>query len=208
MAEYDVPLQADGERVTVRVRVLERTEVEPLLAAFPPDPDPDAPAKRWGRGFEPAVLQRAVVDPPLGAEDAIRAWESWGNAADELVAVALQDLADGSDLSSAAQRARHDQRFALEVEYCSAHGIRHSEFLGWSHADQAAALVGLLLARDRCPGCNMPADLMDHPELGDVATRRCEHCALLEQVRSGIDAGARGSIHVSAYPVRHPARDR
>lgn len=50
-------------------------------------------------------------------------------------------------------RLRRDRQLEIELTICSEYGIKHSEFLGWSPADQAKAIAIFGHKNDRCALC-------------------------------------------------------
>lgn len=51
------------------------------------------------------------------------------------------------------RRLRHDSTFWLELQFCTDHGIPHSEFLAWAPEDRAKTIAFLTEKGLRCQMC-------------------------------------------------------
>ncbi|HEY8881939.1 MAG TPA: hypothetical protein VIM47_00915 [Dermatophilaceae bacterium] len=196
--------QGDDGTITVALAALDRPGFDALVEAHPPTRAKDL----WQEAtFAPALIAASVTswsvgwadeDPhQLGRIDVATArtwWDDWPVDAAEDLFTRCVNL-NITSIEWARRRLDRDPRLAAEVAYCAGAGIPHSAFLGWAERDQDLALADKVRAADRCPGCNVPADLMGDPEAFEVVSQACVHCEAKALAEASIPAEHRHRYH-------------
>ena len=185
----------DDGAITVRLAAMGRAPFDELVEAHPPVKEKDL----WLEDtFAPALIAASVTSwthdsngwilgKPNGLAVATAAqwWDEWPtDAAEDLFArcVALNI----TSIEWARRRLDRDPRLAAEVGYCATNGVPHSAFLSWSERDQDLALAHEVRAADRCPGCGVPAALMNDIDAFTVVSRGCVHCDAMKHAGDSI----------------------
>jgi hypothetical protein len=181
----------DDGAITVALAAMGRAPFDELVEAHPPVKDRDL----WFEDtFAPALIAASVarwtdendtIRAGLDAADASDWWNEWPtDAAEDLFGrcVALNI----TSIEWARRRLDRDPRLAAEVGYCATHGVPHSVFLSWAERDQDLALAHDVRAADRCPGCGVPAALMNDIDAFTVVSRGCVHCDAMKHAGDSI----------------------
>jgi hypothetical protein len=196
----------DDGTITVRLAAIGRPAFDALVEAHPPV----KARELWLEDtFAPALIAASVtawtdedgIDfRSVNAHLATSWWDEWpADAAADLFTRCVN--LNITSIEWARRRLDRDPRLAAEVAYCVGHGIPHSVFLTWAERDQDLALAFDVRAADRCPGCGVPAALMDDPGAFTVVSRACVHCEAKHMTEAHIPDAEAHRYHHHLQPV-------
>lgn len=90
-----------------------------------------------------------------------------------------------------ARRLRYDATFALEVGWCSDHGLPHSALLEWSEEDRAKLVAYLVESAARCQMCGTASwEWEDDPFAYEAGTELCRGCMIKDTAMQDSPGGA------------------
>ena len=90
-------------------------------------------------------------------------------------------------------RLRADPSFYLELKFCNAHGLPHSEFLNWSDADRSKAIAFEIESGLRCQTCGTaPWEWEEDRFAYEVVDEYCPGCYQLDYMQ---DSSAKAPGH-------------
>ena len=95
----------------------------------------------------------------------------------------------------------------MEVEWCSQHGLAHSELLAWSDEDRSKLMAFLLEDASRCQMCGTSQwEWEEDPFAYEAMSMHCEGCARKEFARE--DAEEQAGTRIALVPRTRAAEMR